>query len=336
MGDGTEEPVRVLDLGGVAHPVEHVEGNGGVAGRGSAGEGHVHELVLGPVQQERRTGGRGRREVGVEVAGDLLEERPGRVGVCRRGLGVGIAFGGEEDEASAQVRVEALRVVQGHPETQLDEPLRAEHPGARRDRVAPECRHHHRHVARGPYPRRQRDATPWEYRVHEHERVDEIGAARGDAGTDHATHRVPEDRRGTGLLQQTEHEVAVRRDRRVSLGCACSSEPDEVDGRHGRVEAIREELPDGLPRQRAGAEAVDEDDLTLAGCTRVRGLGVARRPADRVRTDAVDLEVPRSAGVHPPRLGDGHRAIPLVHVRGWWTGDDGGAKVGWIDPVEPS
>lgn len=304
--DDRHEALGCLELGRVTHPVEHAEVDGPVAGGRGAGEGDAHERVLGAVQEQRRAGCGREGEVGVEVAGDLLEQCPGRVGVGRRSLGVGITFGGEEHEASAQVGVEALGVVQGDAEADVDESFRAEHPGACRDRAASERRHHHRHVARDAHPRRRWDATPRQRRVHEHERIDEVGAARGDAGTDHATHRVPEDRRGTDLFQQTEHEVAVRRDRRVPLRCARSSEPDEVDRGHGRVEAIREELPDRLPRQRVGAEAVDEEDLAppsiVCGDVRDARSSGGGRPADRVHTDAVDLEVLHSAGVHSSRL----------------------------------
>ena len=324
--DDRHEALGCLELGCMTHPVEYAEVDGPVADGRGAGEGNAHERVLGTVDEQCRAGCGRDGEVGIEVAGDLLDERPGRVGVGRGRLGVGEALGGEEHEASAQVGVEALGVVQRDPETQIDESFRAEHPGACRDRSASERRHHHRHVARDPHPRRRWDTTPRQRRVHEHERIDEVGAACGNAGTDHATHRVPEDRRGTDLLQQTQHEVAVRRDRRAPLRRACSSEPDEVDRGHGRVEAIREELADRLPRQRVGAEAVDEEDLAPTcggcgcggcGCIGYGGVRDARSiggggPADRVHADAVDLEVLHSARVHPSRLGDGRLGIDPI------------------------
>ena len=87
---------------------------------------------------------------------------------------------------------------------------------------------------------------------------------------------------------------------------------------------------------------MDEEDLAhtrIAGVGGFRGVRAARSavdgsPADRVHTDAVDLEVLRSAGVHASRLGDGERAIRLVRALGRWTGDDGAANVGWVDLVE--
>ena len=306
--DDRHEALGCLELRCMPYPLEHAEVEGLVAGGRGAGEGDAHENVLGTVDEQRRAGCGRDGEVGVEVAGDLLEQRPGRVGVGRRRLGVGVPFGGQEHEPLAQVRVEALGFVQGDTEAELDESFRPEDPGTGRDRAASERRHHDRHVPRGPHPRRRGDATPWQRWVDEYEGIDEVGAARSDAGPDHAAHRVAEDRRRTDLLQQAEREVAVCRDRGVSFRCACPTETDEVDGGHRRVETIREELPDRLPRQGAGAEPVDEDDLAL-GCW---GFGCGRGPGDRMHADAVDLEVLRSAGVHPPRLGDGRLGIDPI------------------------
>jgi len=246
LGDRHEALGR-LELRRMPHTIQHAEVEGLVTGGRGAGEGDAHESVLGTVDEQRRAGCGRDGEVGVEVTGDLLEQRPGRVGVGRRRLGVGVPLGGQEHEPLAQVRVEALGFVQGDTEAELDESCRAEDPGPRRDRAASERRHHHRHVARGTHPRRRWDATPRQRRVDEHERIDEVGAARGDAGPDHAAHRVPEDRRGAGLLQQAERKVAVRHDRGVPLRCACPAKTDEVDRGHRRVEAIREDLPDRLP-----------------------------------------------------------------------------------------
>jgi len=245
--DDRHEAFGCLELRRMPDPLEHAEVEALVPGGRGAGEGDTHERVFGAVDEQRRAGCGRDGEVGVEVTGDLLEQRPGRVGIGRRGLGVGVPLGGQEHEPLAQVRVEALGFVQGDTEAELDESFRAEDPGACRDRAASERRHHDRYVARGAHPRRRWDATPWQRGVDEHERIDEVRAARGDSGPDHAAHRVPEDGRGPGLFQQAEHEVAVCRDRGVPFRCACPTETDEVDGGHRRVETIREDLPDRLP-----------------------------------------------------------------------------------------
>ena len=150
--DDRHESLGGLELRRVTHPVEHAEVDGLVARGRGVGKGHAHERILGAVDEQRRACCGRNGEVGVEVARDLLEERPGRVGVGRRSLGVGVALGGEEHEATAQVGVESLGVVQGDAEAEGHESFGAEHAGACRDRSASERRHHHRHVARDPHP----------------------------------------------------------------------------------------------------------------------------------------------------------------------------------------
>jgi hypothetical protein len=50
--------------------------------------------------------------------------------------------------------------------------------------------------------------------------------------------------------------------------------------------------------------------------------------------DLAPIEVLGMAAI--PISRDGQRPIRLVRVLGRWTGDDGAAKVGWVDLVEPS
>jgi hypothetical protein len=228
---------------------------------GDARQLRGHEPVLLAVHEQCRA----RAHRGGEVAiprstRELAEQRPRRVRVRTGRLRVGVALGGELHEAGANVRVEAAAVGDAQLEGLVGEPLRTEHPGARRHRAVADRRHHEGRESRHPPPVVRCDAAPPEGRVDEHQGLDQIRAPRGDARADHRPHRVADDDGGTGLVELSLHDRPVRCDRRSPVARPRATEPDEIDRRHGRVEAVGERAPDRRPRHRVRTQTVHEQD----------------------------------------------------------------------------
>lgn len=157
----------------MAHAVQHLEIEAGVALGGRASEGDAHEAVLLTVDEQRRAAPHGCGEVAVGgTARELAQERSCRVGVRTRRLGVGEPLGGQLHEPTPHDRVETGGVGEAQLERLVGDSLGAQHPRTRGDRVSCERRHHERRQPRRPPPVGRTDAGPGQRRVDEHETND--------------------------------------------------------------------------------------------------------------------------------------------------------------------
>jgi len=265
-----------------------------VARGGIAGQIHAHESVLLTVHDERGSDGTRRGEMPVGgTAAELAEQRPGCIGVRRSCFRVRVPLRGQVHEPLPQRRVESRPVGEAELEREVDESLRPDEACTRRHRSSSDRGHHQGCQARDPPPVGWAHTAPGERRVDEHERVHELRASCRDTCADDRAHRVADDHRTAGVVEQRLDELAIRREGRPPIGRAGPPEADEVDRGDGRTEAVGEQLPDRHPRDRVGTEAVDEEDAAHL----VTGDPVGS-PLDGVDAHAVDLQRVRATGFH--------------------------------------